>query len=86
MLALIHVYMRTSITLSKECLLKLKEAKAEFKASSYSELIEKLLEEYKEKKAKEFINDLEEIRKNLDFEEIKRKIKKLRKTKWAEYY
>lgn len=72
----------TTITVNKAIVKELSSIRKELKARSLGEAIMKLIEIYRNTKAKKFVEEVKKIRRE-GLEDIKEEISKLRKLKWA---
>ena len=72
----------TTITVSKEVVVALNNIRRELKASSLGDTIMELIKVYRKVKAKQFTEEVKEIRKK-GLDDVKEEILKLRQLKWA---
>jgi predicted DNA-binding protein len=75
----------TTITVSKELLMKLEEVKRRIGASSLKETIETLIEYWRTLEASSLASDIIEARKRGDLSELSRVVDELRRLKWARF-
>ena len=75
----------TTITLKREVSEKLERVKRELGAKSLGEVIEVLIDYWRERETQEFTRELSKMRREGVFKEIREAIKELRGLKWARY-